>query len=230
MTNIHTAGDSSGTTGVAMQEVSRVAGEAAEAAQQVAGVAKEQITHVTAEAGRQVKDLLGTAQSQLPEQAQNSQQRAAQGLHGLADQLRDMSAGSDSTGVPGELAQQASEQVRRLADWLEARDPAAVFTEVRTFARRRPAAFLAVALGSGALVGRLAKGLGTDTGENGADDHVSTDGRRRREPGSVGSRAQRELTSDIKALPAGDSLYGTGLVPDWTGKSAADPHADTPGP
>ena len=47
------------------------------------------------------------------------------------------------------------------------------------------------------------KGLGADTGENGADDHVWTGGRRRREPGSLGSRTQRELTGDIKALPGG---------------------------
>lgn len=228
MTDIHTAGDSTGMTGVAKEEASRVAGGAAAAAQQVAGAAKEQITEVTAEAGRQVKGLLGTAQSQLTEQAQNGQQRAAQGLHSLADELRDMSAGSASAGAPGELAQQASEQVRRVADWLDGRDPAAVLTEVRTFARRRPAAFIAVALGAGALVGRLAKGLGAGTDDNVGNRNASTGGRRRQKPGSVGARAQRELTGDIKALPPGDSLYGTGLVPDWTGKSAADLHADTP--
>ncbi len=58
-----------------------------------------------------------------------------------------------------DLAQQAAEKAHQFAGWLEQRDPGSVLDEVRSFARQRPGAFLAIALGAGVVTGRLVRGL-----------------------------------------------------------------------
>jgi len=216
------------TADVAKEQASDVAGGAGHAAQHVVGVAKEQAGQVTAEAGRQVQNLVGQAQSQLSEQARAQQQRAADGLKSVADQLSTMAA--KSTGTAGDLAQQASAKLRQAADWVESRDLSGVLGDVRRFARRRPSTFLTAALGAGMAAGRLARGLSADSGDPGTKQTPARQGQTGsvgagRRPG-VGAGRQDKLTDDIRSIPAGDDLYGTGLVPDWTGKSAAELSAD----
>jgi hypothetical protein len=45
-----------------------------------------------------------------------------------------------------------------VASWLEAREPADLLDEVKSFARRSPGTFLAIAVGAGVLAGRLTRG------------------------------------------------------------------------
>lgn len=213
---------------VAKDQASDVAGGAAQAAQHVVGVAKEQAGQVTAEAGRQVQSLLGQAQSQLSEQARAQQQRAADGLKSVADQLASMA--EKSTGMAGDLTQQASAKLRQAAGWVESRDVAGILGDLRSFARRRPSAFLTAALGAGMTAGRFARGLSADAGNPATKqtpvrpEQTGSAGGGVRPP--VGAGKQAKLTDDIRAIPAADDLYGTGLVPDWTGKSAAELSAD----
>lgn len=153
-------------TEVAKDKAADVAGSGADAAQHVAGVAKQQAGQVTAEAGRQLKQMVGQAQSELTDQAQTQQQKLAGGLHSLADQLKSMANNSDQPGPATDLAQQAADRAHQGAQWLEGRNPGDVLNEVRSFARRRPGVFLAVALGAGVLAGRLARGLAADSDES----------------------------------------------------------------
>ena len=153
------------TTDVAKDQAANVAGGAGEAAQQVAGVAKDQVKQVAVETGKQAKQLLGQAQSELTDQAATQQQRAAAGLHSVGDQLTAMAGASDQPGMATDLAQQAGDKAHQFAGWLENRDPGAVLTELRSFARQRPGVFFAIALGAGVVAGRLARGLTADPDE-----------------------------------------------------------------
>jgi hypothetical protein len=151
-------GDQS-TTDVAKDQAASVASGAADAAKNVAGVAKEQAGQVASEAKKQVKDLVGQARSELTGQAQVQQERVAGGLHSVGDQLRAMAEGSSEPGPATEIAHQAADKAHQIASWLENRDPGSVLDEVRSFARQRPGAFLALSLGAGILAGRLTRSL-----------------------------------------------------------------------
>jgi hypothetical protein len=234
------------TTDVAKDQAASVAGGASEAASHVAGVAKEQVGQVTQEAGRQVKQLVGQAQSELSNQASTQQQRAATGLHSVADQLRAMASGKvEQPGMATDLAHQAADKVQDFAGWLENREPADVLNEVRAFARRRPGAFIAIALGAGMLAGRLARGLTADTGSSQGTSSSGSRNNGGQQAVGYGQTGYGQVGYDQTgygqtgygygqpaALAGGTTgaadlpqsldrdLYGTGQVPDWTGKPA----------
>ena len=153
---------------MAKDQAASVAGGAVDAAKNVAGVAKEQVAQVATEARQQVRNLVGQARSELTDQAQVQQDRAAKGLHSLADQLRSMAEGSSQPGVATDLAHEAADKARQFAGFLENRDPGSVLDEVRSFARQRPGVFLALSLGAGIVAGRLARGLAADPEDTGA--------------------------------------------------------------
>jgi len=156
------------TTDVAKDQAAQVAGTAKDAGAQVAGTVQEQAGQVTAEAGKQAKQLLSQAQSEVSEQAAATQQRVSDGLRSLADELAGMAQGSEQNGVATDLAQQAAEKARQAAGWLADRDPGSVLDEVRSFARRKPGAYLAIALGAGVVAGRLTRGLTAPTDDSSA--------------------------------------------------------------
>jgi uncharacterized protein YjbJ (UPF0337 family) len=151
--------DDASTTEVAKDQAGQVADTAKQAGAQVAGTVKEQAGQVTAEAGKQAKQLLSQAQSELSEQAGATQQRVSEGLHALADELSGMAKNSDQDGPATDLARQAADKAHQAAGWLADRDPGALLDEVRSFARRKPGTYLAIALGAGVLAGRLTRGL-----------------------------------------------------------------------
>ena len=163
--------DDTSTTDVAKAQAGQVADTAKQAGSQVAGTVKEQAGQVTAEAGKQAKQLLSQAQSELSEQAGVTQQRLFEGLHALADELSGMAQNSDQDGPATDLARQAADKAHQAAGWLADRDPGALLDEVRSFARRKPGAYLAIALGAGVLAGRLTRGLTAP-----ADDTPSSTG------------------------------------------------------
>ncbi len=157
------------TTEVAKQQATEVADTAKQAGAQVADTVKEQAGQVTAEAKNQAKQLLSQAQSELSEQAAGTQQRVSEGLHALADELSGMARNSEQDGVATDLARQAADRARTAAGWLADRDPGSLLDEVRTFARRKPGTYLALALGAGVLAGRLTRGLTAPTDDHTAD-------------------------------------------------------------
>jgi gas vesicle protein len=155
--------DQSSTTEVAKDQAGQVADTAKQAGTQVAGTVKEQAGQVTAEAGKQAKQLLSQAQSEVTEQAAATQQRVAEGLHALADELTGMTKNSDQDGPATDLVRQAADKAHQAAGWLADRDPGSLLNEVRSFARRKPGTYLALALGAGVLAGRLTRGLTAPT-------------------------------------------------------------------
>lgn len=147
------------TTDVARDEAAGVGQHAREAGGQVAQTATDQARQVAAETGRQARDLFGEAQGHAQSQASAQQQRAAQQLHSVADEVGQMASNGGQSGVATEFARQAADRMHGAASWLEQREPGDLLDEVRTFARRRPGTFLIGAAVAGLAAGRLTRGL-----------------------------------------------------------------------
>ncbi|MCU1531421.1 MAG: hypothetical protein JWO49_992, partial [Arthrobacter sp.] len=67
-----------------------MAGQAADAAQNVAGTAKAEVANVASEAKTSALGLLDQAKSDLTSQAGTQQQKAAEGIRSISSQLRTM--------------------------------------------------------------------------------------------------------------------------------------------
>ena len=195
------------TTQVVKDQASDLANSSVRAGKHVGDIAREQASGVAAEAGRQGRNLVEQAQGQLHEQAAEGQQRIAQKLLSLSDELRSM-ADNSNQGVAVDLAQQAASRARDAGHWLEKREPRQVVNEVQSFARRRPAMFLVLAAGAGLVAGRLTRGLKDAS----ADDSTQTAA-----PATApGLGAQPARPADVAGYPS----YGEG-VPAVTDDRAA---------
>jgi hypothetical protein len=161
-------GGEQGTADVVKDQASDLSHSSVQSGMHVADVAREQASGVAAEAGHQGRDLLRQAQDQLGEQAAQGQQRLADQLLSLGDELRSMADASGHGGMAAGLAHRAASRVCDAGQWLDARKPRQVADEVQSFARRRPAAFLALAAGAGLVAGRLTRGLTDADSDNSA--------------------------------------------------------------
>jgi len=155
-----------GTADVVKSQATDLSNSSIQTGKHVAGVAREQASGVAAEAGRQGRDLLRQAQGQLEKQAAQGQQQLANQLLSLSDELRSMAGASGQGGMAASLASQAASRVRNAGQWLDDRKPGQVADEMQSFARRRPAVFLALAVGAGLVAGRLTRGLKDATSDN----------------------------------------------------------------
>jgi hypothetical protein len=178
------------TPDVARDEAAGVARTAADRGSEVAGTVSEQASRVTSETTRQARNLLHEGKDQLSGQARQGQQRAADGLRKVADQLHQMSERADGEGVAAEVARQAADKTRGMASWLENRDPGSVLDEVRQFARRKPAVFLIGAAVAGVAVGRLTRGVVAAQSADSENDSGSDD-LRARQGGTNGEQRSR---------------------------------------
>lgn len=136
----------------------------------VAGTAAEEASNVKQEVGQQARNLVGQVRSQLSSQVSTQQERAVGGIRSVSDELRSMANSSESQGAASNLVSQAASRVGDVAGWLEGREPSQLLEDVKRFARRRPGVFIAIAAGTGIVVGRLAKSL-----TSGDDSSTSTD-------------------------------------------------------
>ncbi|MCE1178174.1 MAG: hypothetical protein LWW86_03980 [Micrococcales bacterium] len=154
--------ESTSTKDAAAAEASGVAEDAKQGAQQVIGTAQDEAAQVAAEAKNQARDLLHTVRGEVSSQAGGQTQRIAESLRSIADELREMAQGSGQSGIASGLADQASGQLHAFAGRIDGRDPEDLLEDVRSFARRRPGAFLAGAAVVGLIGGRLTRGLRDD--------------------------------------------------------------------
>jgi hypothetical protein len=154
-----------------------VAGDAKEKAAHVAGTAKEQAANVASEATDHAKQLYGQASENLKQQAGEQQQRAASGLKSLGEQLGRMADNDEEQGVASRVVRDLSGRASSAAGFLENRDPGSLLDEVKSFAAKRPGAFIAMAAGAGILAGRLTKAITTEVKhEKEAEAHTSGTG------------------------------------------------------
>ena len=182
-----------GTADLVKGEAADLSHGSVQAGKHVAEVAREQASGVVAEAGRQGRGLLQQAQQELEVQAAHGQQRLAKQLLSLSDELRSMADASGRGGMATDLTQQAASRVRGAGQWLDEHRPGQVAEEMQSFARRRPAVFLALAAGAGLVAGRLTRGL-----KNAASDNSTTPIAPAATQGLSGQRAQ---PSDLAGYP-----------------------------
>jgi hypothetical protein len=209
-----------GTAGLVKGEAADLGNGSVQAGKHVAEVAREQASGVVAEAGRQGRGLLQQAQQELEVQAAHGQQRLAKQLLSLSDELRSMADAAGRGGMAAGLAHQAAWRVRDAGQWLDGHKPGQVAGEMQSFARRRPAVFLALAAGAGLVAGRLTRGL-----KNAASDNSVTPTAPEATPGLSSQPAQPSdlagyppvppAVSDPTRSPSGaaSGLPATGTVP-----------------
>lgn len=149
----------SGTVETAKQEAAGVAGAVGDAAGGVVDTAKTEAGHVAHEVKVNARQLLTQTKGELSDQAQAQQQRVAEGLRSISDELSTMANSTENGGVATDLVQQAAQRSSSVAQWLEGRDPGSLLDEVKGFARRKPGTFLLLAAGAGVLAGRLGRGM-----------------------------------------------------------------------
>ncbi|MDQ1673070.1 MAG: hypothetical protein QOC98_1632 [Frankiaceae bacterium] len=143
----------------AQQQAAQVKDTAADAASDVAATAREQAQNVVGEASQQARQLADSLVTQLNEQASTQQQRAAGGVRSLAEGVSDMAEGRGAPESPvGDLTRQAADRLQTAASYLERKQPNDLLNDVRSFASRRPGAFLLGAAVAGFAVGRIVKG------------------------------------------------------------------------
>ncbi|WP_245821000.1 hypothetical protein [Geodermatophilus pulveris] len=155
-----TSTGSPSTSDVAKDEARNVGQTAAQAGNQVASTAADQAREVAQETKQQAQDLVQQGRQQLRHQVVGQQHKAAEGLQGVVSQLRGMANGeAPAPGPVKDLLDQATGYVEQFADRLQHREPADLLDDVRSFARRRPGAFLLGAALAGVLAGRLTSGV-----------------------------------------------------------------------
>jgi uncharacterized protein YjbJ (UPF0337 family) len=190
----------SGKADAAKGEAKAVVGDAKDSAQQVAGTAKEQAGKVASEATGQAKQLFGQATSELKDQAGAQQQKAAEGLHAVSQQLTSMADSSDN-GLAPDIVRTLSGRAHGVASWLEGRDPGTLLDDVKHYAARKPGTFIAIAAVSGLFAGRVVKALTAEAKSEHDSSSTST---------GTASTTSAGLTSRT-APPTGDATI-TGPV------------------
>ncbi|MGP5585763.1 hypothetical protein ACTXO0_03085 [Glutamicibacter ardleyensis] len=153
-----------------------LAQEGQQAATEVLDTAKHEASVLGEQAKEQAADLLGELSSDLREQASLQQQKVATNLRDISDEFRSMLDQSQASGTAATLVDQASHHSGQIADWLDQRDPGDLVDEVKQFARKRPGAFLGIALGAGLLAGRITRNAGTSKQDAGGKETASANG------------------------------------------------------
>jgi hypothetical protein len=202
-----------GTADVVKSQATNLSHSSIQTGKHVADVAREQASGVAVEAGRQGRDLLHQAQGQLEDQAAQGQQRLANQLLSLSDELRSMADASDQGGMAASLASQAAVRVRNAGQWLDERKPGQVADEMQSFARRRPAVFLALAVGAGLAAGRLTRGLKDANSDNSAAAPAATQG----------LSGQWTQPSDMASYPPATASGVSGQTPGLSAPTGGDP-------
>jgi len=135
-----------------------VTSHAGDQAKQVAGEAKQQAREVAVEAKEQAADLFDQARGQARQQAEETTQHLASGLHSLSGQIQAMREGrTQDAGSVAQYADQARQRIDDMARRLETGGLDGVARDLSRFARRRPGVFLLACAGVGFALARLVR-------------------------------------------------------------------------
>lgn len=167
-----TLGQGTGSSGDASvkDHAGAVAKDAKEGTKGVASTAASEAKDVAHEAKTQFRQLFTQLTGEATDQASGQTRRAVGGLRSLSSELSGMAENQQGpSGMAADLARQGASQLDAAANWLEGREPGEILEEVRSFARRRPGAFIAGATILGIVGGRMTRGLTGDSsdGSNG---------------------------------------------------------------
>ncbi|MGV9252540.1 hypothetical protein [Streptomyces sp. NPDC003697] len=144
----------------AKEQASATAGQAKEAAGQVAETAAEQARAVVGEVRQQAGTVLDELRGRAMSEVEGQTRRAAGALRQWSDDVAGLAEHAQGDSPARGVAVQVAESGHRAADYLEKQGVEGMVSDLRGFARRRPGAFLGGALLAGVAVGRLAKAAG----------------------------------------------------------------------
>ena len=184
----------SGSVETAKQEAGELKDTAVSEAGHVAETAKGEAKAVAREVKYQAKDLFAQTQRELKDQAQVQQQRAAVGLRSVSDELQSLTANAQNPGLAVDLLNQVSTRLSGAASWLGDRDPSALLSEVKSFARRKPGTFIIGAAILGIVAGRLTRALAANASDEHADSTAA--------PGLAASNGRAGLPTSSAQLYA----------------------------
>jgi len=160
-----------------------LAHEGQQSAAKVAQSAKQEASMVAEQAKDKAGNLLEELGSDVREQASAQQSKVASNLREISEEFRNMLDNSSASGTASNLVDQAAHHSGKIADWLEGREPGDLVDELKGFARRRPGAFLGLALGAGLLAGRITRNA------SGPKKEESTSGSNRQFTGTVAGQS-----------------------------------------
>ncbi len=199
--------DRSSTVEKTVDEARETKDTAVQAGAHLASSAQEEAQSLVSEAGSQMHNVAGEFMGSLQEQAGMQQQKLADGLRSLGSDLKTMADAGDEEQANSMARQWVREAARRASDasnWLDERDPGALVDEVKRFARRRPVAFLGIAVGAGILAGRLTRSLSAGAAET--------------KPSGSNRRPEVAPAPPVKVPPTPDYVLATrqgGISPDY---------------
>jgi hypothetical protein len=181
-------------------KASAPASQAADETREVGQTAADEVKNVTGEAATQIRNLASEARSQVEEQSKTQRDRLVSTLSTFSDDLDSMrNDHSVSQGMAAHVARAVAEKSRELSRQLEGREPRELLDDVRSFARRRPGAFLLGSLAAGVVAGRLLRGA------KDADDTASV--------GAVGGTTPVTSTEPVYEQTYADTLARTSTAP-----------------
>jgi hypothetical protein len=140
-------------------------GNVEERAQQVKKEAEERAKQVTQETEQHAKELVDTAQDTARSTFSNQKHRAAEGLHVVADALRQtgQNLSKEDQDTMARYASQAAERIDRFSGQLDEKSVDEILSGVENFARERPEVFLGGALVLGLFAARFIKSSSSGT-------------------------------------------------------------------
>ena len=148
-------------------------GSTTDQAKHAASVASDEAKQVAADVRDQARGLLDETKNQVQDQSRTQRDRLVDTLRTFGDDLEGMA--QDRDGLASGAAREVAQRVRTISERLDGREPTELLDDLRSFARRRPGMFLAGALVSGVVVGRLLRG-GREAARAdtvGADDDIA---------------------------------------------------------
>ena len=184
-------------------------------AKHVAGVAGEEAKRVAGDVRDQAMGLLDETRNQVQDQSRTQRDRLVETLRAFSDDLEDMA--KERGGLASNAAREVAQRARTFGQGLDGREPVEMLDDLRSFARRRPGTFLAGALVSGVLVGRLLRGA-RDAAQSGTPG--STDETASRDRSLASQDAQTLTATTTPPAPSEQTVTppeGTAITSDPSG-------------
>ncbi len=207
--------------GAAEGKAAETAQAGKQAASEVAQTAADSAKNVAQETKTQARNLASEARNQLLEQSGVQHKNLVNNLRSLADELGSMAQKSEQSGPATDVVGQVSDRAHSAASWLDDREPGQLVDELRSLARRKPAAFLVGALAAGVVAGRLTRGVKDVHSDDSGDTNVEYGSAR-----PVASGTEPAISApiiDTQQLPTSGASY-----PPAAGGAAYPPVAGGP--
>lgn len=164
--------------------VRATAHDASEQARGIAETGKEEVAKVASEVKTQTSKLVGDAGSKVRDRADSQLGAAASMLSDMSGELDRMASSTSPGSSMASLVGDGARMTRQLSDRLQQGGLDGAMRDAKTFARRRPAMFLAGTFAVGLMAGRLMRNVdvasitpsNSETNSNGSSTNGSSNG------------------------------------------------------